>query len=288
MESLLTVSLGLVLLAACVAIILRCEIRGKGEWFKLLMVFGGSVLCTVYSGFKEGFVFKELALMFFISFFLIFALAFRDRIFMKINEAHLLLWNILFGYLILLQYPQIVQSPVIFVPLIGLFSMVLFVNLSPITLSFVFKLFLSLWYLLMTGFILIQNIVTSPFFLDATPLLSSEFLLSHFVEVLFLVLSSFYLMAYYVHLVQLVPIPGKRESMKDMKVRVRDQSRFFVSLYEDHQSSPWKALLFVLFLGLIMFAQYRYQLIDNNLFTSMLIVFGPFLTRFIISSRCTI
>ncbi len=208
-------------------------------------------------------------LLVFFSFTFMYAIFFSSRILPCINEQILLIWNLL---MIATAFPFLQTKPVVFWVLMIPSAMTFIFNLLPLRANTFWKLALYTWFMIMVAWIGIQQMklgIFSEFFDNSHSLQISV------SDAFFGGMSFMYVGAYLIFLFELLPIPSKKQPLKERINQWKEYTQIMVSRFGDDQTHIRTLMVTVPVIGGLLTANTILQFMSPVLLTNLIITFAP-------------
>lgn len=194
-------------------------------------------------------------------------LLFQEKILPVIKERTMLVFTLVFWYLLFAAFGQgIFLNPLLSIPLA--FTVMVFLNaFTDWELNAFFKISLTVWFFLMV-LVMSWMTVVAPLL----GILENPDALSHGWEAFAYGISFVYFIAYYIYLFLLIPIPGKRQSMKSRLEELRKYVSLLLSKYDRSQIQLHESLLVIVLAIIIFGLNIAYHFMEPVLLVSSVFV----------------
>ncbi len=250
---------------------------GRGDLLKFLGACGGSLL-GLLPGKHETHYYLPLHLFLIACFFSVFyALCFKKKVLERINKEILMVWTLV-GLYIALQTPFITAWPPAMMVLLGL-SLIPVVNaFAGFDKSHGWKVYFYIWFLCV-----LVGITASKF---AFSTVANVFGFSHRTEEInalgiFLIGMSFlYLAVNLWYVVELIPLPGKHQTLSQRLEEVKEDMEILAGDYDANQVRWWKTILLLAVSASLLAVNYFHQFVSDETLVPLLIVALPVVDKF--------
>jgi hypothetical protein len=211
-----------------------------------------------------------------------YAFCFKQKILEHIDKEILLVWNLI-GLYVALQSPFVVSHPELLILLLILSLIVVINAFAGFDKSYGWQVYFYIWFLcILVGIIASQfafSTMLDIFGRAAQPLDSFT---------LFVVGMSFlYLAVNLWYLLELIPLPGKHQSLSDRLEEVEEAMEELAEDYDVESVPFWKTLLLLIFTTALLAANYTGHFISDTTLIPVLIVVLPVMDKLKLLKRPT-
>ena len=244
-------------------------LKGKKNRLLAAMIILSLILTGAYalSMVSKGVVAEGLLNIFFLSFSFLSAIMFREEILPEINEGTLFIFTVVFWFISLAFLNRFLCLPFYIIPVACTIGTI-WLAITETKLEGNAQAFFYAWFMFMTLVIgLLQfsvNFLPSLFNLDGA--------MPDPISAFFAGMSFFWLFAYGFYLYDLIPIPGKRQTMDDRLKEWREFLDLLNSKYSDSQMKPIMAVLVILICSGLLIINFIFNLVNDFLLISLLVV----------------
>jgi hypothetical protein len=206
-----------------------------------------------------------------------YALCFKKKILERINKEILMVWTLV-GLYIALRTPLITAYPLVMMILLAL-SLIPIVNaFAGFDAGYEWKVFFYVWFLCV-----LVGIAASKFSFSTV---ANVFDFSRATEEvtalqMFIIGMSFlYLAVNLWYVVELIPLPGKHQSLSDRLEQVKEDMEILADDYDDEQVGRWKTVVLLVATVSVLAANYFVNFVSDETLVPLFIVLLPVVDKF--------
>jgi len=204
-----------------------------------------------------------------------YAIIFKKRILDNINKEILMVWNLVFLYMFS-QYSSIFQTPIISIIVILLSILVIINAFFNFDSHYYWKVYFYIWFL-----IIIVGITSSHFAYDKISFFFNHGygLTASPIDMLFIGGSFLYLAVNIYYIIELIPLPGKHQSLEQRLTEVKADMAVLASEYDTENIKRTQALSAATIVGCLLAINFSFHLISDSFLIPVIITLSHFFVK---------
>lgn len=201
-----------------------------------------------------------------------YALCFKEKILERINKEILMVWTLV-GLYIAVRTPLVMSHPQVFLTLLALGLLPIINAFAGFDARYGWKVYFYIWFLCV-----LVGIAASKF---AFSTVASVFDFSHGtaeitgLQMFIIGMSFLYLAVNLWYVIELIPLPGKHQSLSERLEEVEEDMEILADDYDDEQVRWWKSALLLAISVSLLAANYFVNFVSDETLIPILIVILP-------------